>query len=173
MAHPVEASMRLPLSPLEAQATVAVLMVCGAWVLCWGLPRADRYRLPWRWRVGILYLGLGLIFWPGFYFFFGHVDLEMVWIPIWIATVLTFFTGIKRLLMANVYAPGGSFHHPDDLGWLLRLRSPRGAHPSASELLQDSVESLIEDQSNPLAPILRFHRRQAARPQHKPDDNST
>jgi hypothetical protein len=125
------------------------------------MPRAAQYRLPWRWRVGILYIGLGLIFWPVFYFFLGHLDLEMVWIPIWFATIFTFATGIKRLFMANTYEPGGSFRHPYDLGWLMRPRRPTSSNPTASELLQEEAQSFIEDQSNPLTPMLRFNRRVA------------
>jgi hypothetical protein len=140
---------------------VAILVLSGIALLHWGLPRAENYRLPWRWRVGVLYLGLGLIFWPLFYFYCGHADLEMVWIPIWVATVLTFVTGAKRLLMANTYGPGGSFRHPYDLGWLMRSRRPRNPKPTPGELMHDEIEAIIEDQSNPLAPVLRFERRRA------------
>ncbi len=140
--------------------TVILSVISGTVVLVWGLPQAHRYVLPWRWRVGILYVGLGLMLWPPFYFFFGHLDLEMVWIPIWAATSMTFVIGIKRLLGANTYAPGGSFQHPYDLGWIMRPRRPRNSNPTGEELIHDAVEDFIEDQSNPLAPILRFHRRQ-------------
>ena len=142
------------------QFTVALLVICGVWVIAWGLPRANQYQLPWRWRVGILYIGLGLIFWPPFYFFFAHLDLEMVWIPIWFATFLTFVVGIKRLLWANRFEPGGSFRHPYDLGWIVRPRPPKNLNPSGGEVLRDTVEDFIEDQSNPLAPVLRLRRRQ-------------
>src|SRR5437588_8267067 len=39
------------------------------------MPRANRHRLPWRWRIGVLETGLGLILWPAFYARFGHLDL--------------------------------------------------------------------------------------------------
>jgi len=68
--------------------------LAGLWVLYWGMPCAQRYRLPRRWRVGILAIGRGVIFWHLFFFFFGHADLGMVWIPIWFATLFTFVTGI-------------------------------------------------------------------------------
>jgi hypothetical protein len=155
------------------QVTVALLVLCGVWVLSWGMPRANQYRLPWRWRVGILYIGLGLIFWPLFYFFFGHLDLEMVWIPIWFATLFTFVVGIKRLFTANAYEPGGSFRHPYDLGWLMRPRPAKNPNPTASELFQDSVEDFVENQSNPLAPILRFNRQHTPQTEDKPDDTDS
>ncbi len=156
--------MRLRISPIATQWTVATLVLAGILILSWGMPRASTYRLPWRWRVGILYIGGGLIVWPLFYLFFGQLDLEMVWIPIWVATLMTFVIGIKRLAMANVYKPGGSFQHPYDLGWLMRPRPAPDPNPTANELLTDAVESFIEDQSNPLAPFLRFRRRHTRRP---------
>jgi hypothetical protein len=155
-------------SLLGRQFTVAFATMCGVLVMVWGLPRAKRYRLPWRWRVGILYIGLGLVFWPPFYFFFGHLDLEMVWIPIWGATFLTFAVGIRRLRWANKFEPGGSFRHPYDLGWLMRPRPARS--PATTEgLLRDTIEDFVEDQSNPLAPILRYERRHK---QNAPDQNT-
>lgn len=170
MAHFSGDTVRLQISLAAARLMVATLVVCGAMVFYWGWPRASRYVLPWRWRVGILYIGLGLIFWPPFYYYFGHLDLEMVWIPIWVATLLTFAIGMKRLAMANTYAPGGSLGHPYDLGWIMRPRAPRNPNPTAGELLQDSVESFIEDQSNPLAPFARWRRRHGPPPQDKRED---
>jgi hypothetical protein len=155
--------MSLVISRTAAEVLVALLVLAGVWVLCFGMPRARHYCLPWRWRVGVLYLGLGLMGWPLFYFFFGHADLEMGWIPIWFATILTFVVGIKRLLMSNRYEPGGSFSHPYDLGWIMRPRPARGSNPAPRDVIDDSIESIIEDQSNPLAPILRFHRRNPLR----------
>jgi len=139
---------------LGPRLTTALLATCGVLVMVWGLPRASRYRLPWRWRIGILYIGLGLIFWPFFYLFFGHLDLEMVWIPIWIATFATFGVGIRRLLWSDKFRPGGSYSHPYDVGWTLR---PRPENPSQDDLVADTIENLS---SNPFAVMLsRWTRR--------------
>ena len=137
--------------------SLGFFVALGVLVLLWGLPRANRFCLPWRWRIGILYIGVGLIFWPTFYFFFGHLDLEMVWIPVWLATFVTFGVGIRRLLWANTFAPGGSQASPYDLGWVLR---PRGPTRSPDDVIQNAFEDL----SNPLsAPIRLWSRAQSER----------
>jgi hypothetical protein len=106
---------------------VDLLMSLGVLVLVWGMPRANRYGLPWRWRIGVLSTGLGLIFWPSFYAHFGHLDLEMVWIPIWFATFYTFAMGIGSLLGANMFKSLGGVHNPYDFGWIMR---PPAKNPS-------------------------------------------
>jgi hypothetical protein len=139
---------------LGPRLTTLLLAACGVLVMMWGLPRANRYRLPWRWRIGILYIGLGLIFWPAFYLFVGHADLETVWIPIWFATLATFGVGIRRLLFADKFKPGGSYSSPYDVGWTLR---PRPENPPQDDLLRDTIENVS---SNPFAVMLsRWARR--------------
>ena len=138
--------------------SVGFFVAIGMLVLLCGLPRANRFCLPWRWRIGILYIGIGLIFWPTFYFFFGHLDLEMIWIPVWLVTFATFGIGIKRLLWANTFAPGGSQANPYDLGWILRPHGPTG---STDGVIQDA----LEDFSNPLsAPIRLWSRARRSKP---------
>jgi hypothetical protein len=127
---------------------VSLLMAFGAIILIWGMPRAKQYRLPWRWRIGVLWTGLGLVFWPPFYYWFGHIDLEMVWIPIWFATLYTFMMGFSGMLGANKWKPLGGVHHPYDAGWVMR---PHPKSPSK----WDSLERMHEDFSNPTAAALR------------------
>ena len=128
------------MSPITAQVVVVLLVLAGLWVLNWGLPCAQRYRLPWRWRVGILAIRRGLIFLLFRPCRFGNgMDSDLV------CRTVTFVTGIKRLAMANVYRPDGSFRHPYDLGWIMRPRPPRNPNPTASDVLQDSMGSRVED----------------------------
>jgi hypothetical protein len=132
----------------HSRLVVDLLMTLGVLVLIWGMPRANRHRLPWRWRIGVLWTGLGLMVWPPFYARFGHLDLEMVWIPIWFATFYTFIMGIRGMLGANDWRPLGSVHDPYDAGWVMR---PVPKNPSKS----DALERMWEDFSKPTAAALR------------------
>jgi hypothetical protein len=132
-------------------ALAVFLPILGVLVLVWGMPRASRHLLPWRWRVGILMIGLGLIFWPLFYFFYGHEDLEMVWLPIWMATIATFVVGIVRLIWADIWGPspsGVKGNWGNDFGWVMR---PRPEPRTGMELFQQNME----DRANPWAGGLR------------------
>jgi hypothetical protein len=71
----------------------------GVMVLATGLPRASRCSSPWRWRLGILIIGLGLVLWPiAWTKLWGH-DLGMVWIIIVAITVWTFHRGVRLAFM--------------------------------------------------------------------------
>lgn len=130
------------------RAALAVLLpISGVWLMVWGLPRATRHKLPWRWRIGVVMVGIGLIFWPPFYYFCGHADLEMVWIPIWGATLLNFIIGLKRMAWADKMDPGG-VGDLYDFGWVMR---PRPKPRTGVDILQQ----FEEDAANPMAAMLR------------------
>jgi hypothetical protein len=123
----------------------------GVLLLVWGMPRADRHLLPWRWRIGILMVGGGLIFWPLFYYFCGHADLEMLWLLIWFATGFTFFIGVQRLIWADIWAPspsGVKGNWGNDFGWVMR---PRPKPRTGAEVLQQ----WSEDRMSPFAAGMR------------------
>jgi hypothetical protein len=125
-----------------------LFVALGLMVLIWGLPRANHHRMPWRWRIGIVMIGCRLILWPPIYLFLSQFDLEMVWIPVWGATIITFVVGIKRLIWADIWSPGSSLRDSYDVGWLLRPRPRVRSKP-------DVISDFIEDNLNPLGAFLK------------------
>ena len=134
-----------------SKTALAILFpILGALVLLWGMPRANRHLLPWRWRVGTLMIGGGLIFWPLFYFF-AFREMQMYYVPIFLATFMTFLIGVRRLLWADRWEPshgGTKGNWGNDFGWVLR---PRPKPRSGNEVF----EQAMEDRMNPFAAGLR------------------
>src|SRR6201997_1571678 len=144
--------------PIATTGLAVLLPICGVLLMVCGLPRAERHKLPWRWRIGVLATGAGLIFWPPFYYFFGHADLEMVWIPIWGATLINFLFGVKRMVWADVWSGWTSVRDVNDFGWVMRARrKPRNAW--------EQLQQFNEDLDSPTAAMLR----RATERQHGPE----
>jgi len=134
--------------PIATTGLAVLLPICGVLLMVWGLPRAERHKLPWRWRIGVIATGAGLIFWPPFYYFFGHADLEMVWIPIWGASLINLLFGLKRMAGADVWSGWTSVRDVNDFGWVMRPRpKPRDGW--------EQLQQFNEDLDSPTAAMLR------------------
>lgn len=72
----------------------------GFLILIVGLPRAEKQRYPWKWRLGIVVLALSFIGWPLVYAYLVGAELEMVWMVVWFATFSTFGAGVQLLMGA-------------------------------------------------------------------------
>lgn len=84
---------------VDPRLLVTVLGTAGVVVLGLGLPRASRRASPWRYRLGILILGGGLIVWPIAWIQLWSLDLGMVWIVVLAVTVWTFHRGASMAFL--------------------------------------------------------------------------
>jgi hypothetical protein len=153
--------------PIATTGLAVLLPICGVLLMVWGLPRAERHKLPWRWRIGVMATGAGLIFWPPFYYFFGHADLEMVWIPIWGATLINFLFGLKRMAWADVWSGWTSMRDVNDFGWVMRPRpKPRDGWEQLQKFNEDldsPTAAMLEDRWSGNRHTRRCRRRNRAR----------
>lgn len=66
-----------------------VFGLLGVMVLAIGLPRASSHVSPWRYRLGIVLLSVGLIAWPIVWIQLWPLDIGMVWIVVLAVTIWT------------------------------------------------------------------------------------
>jgi hypothetical protein len=84
--------------PSIAAAVPALSVGLGLLTLVIGLPRARLHQNAWRWRLGILVLGVSVGGWPTVYTRLAgaEVELGLVWLVVLTATVASFTYGMRQ-----------------------------------------------------------------------------